>query len=113
MSDDPELPGGEVLDTGRARVEIGETQSEPLPGGVITQAPDPKTEERTGLLFQELVRSGLAIALVLLLMLVIVLSFAKVGTDGWADTKSFLEIIVPALIALLGSAMGFYFGSRR
>lgn len=112
MSEDPELPGGEVHDTQASPVRIGDVELKPLPGGDVEGAPD-----RVMLLTlgrrQELVRASLSLSLLMLLGLVIVLAFLKVGTKAWPDAKEFLDVVVPALIGLLGTAMGFYFGSRR
>ena len=114
MTQDPEFPGGEVLDTGQPRVQIGDTTLEPLPGGEVEESADRLMlrPQNRRLLVQEFVRAALAFSLVLLTALVVVLAFTKVGTGAWADTKEFLDVVVPALIALLGSALGFYFGSR-
>ncbi len=62
---------------------------------------------------QELVRAGLAISFVVLLALVIIFGFVEIGTKSWEDAKEYLQILVPALSALLGSATGFYFGTRK
>jgi hypothetical protein len=62
---------------------------------------------------QELVRSGLALLLAVLLGLTIIWSFLSVGEGKWADTKELLQLLLPAETALLGSAVGFYFGSRK
>jgi hypothetical protein len=115
MSTDPELPGGEVPDTGAERVRIGDTELQPLPGGDVEDAPDPVTLHPLNrrLLVQELVRAGLSLSLLLLLGLVVVLAFDKVGTKAWPDAKEFLDVVIPGFIGLLGTAMGFYLGSRR
>ena len=87
----------------------------PLPGGEV-QDPGDRLQFRgqTGrLLLQELVRAGLALAFVALLALVIVLAFQHVNSHSWANVREALEILVPTLSALIGSATGFYFGTRR
>ena len=53
-----------------------------------------------------------AVALLLLLLLAIILLMALSRTETWAQTKEFLEIVFPAMTALLGSAVGFYFGTK-
>lgn len=115
MDTDPELPGGEVPDTRASPVRIGEPELEPLPGGKVENAPDPVTLHPLNrrLLVQELVRAGLSLSLLMLLGLIVVLAFTKVGTKAWPDAKEFLDVVVPGFIGLLGTAMGFYFGSRR
>ena len=63
---------------------------------------------------QELVRAGLAFVFVVLFAMTIVWAFANLGeSDKWVRTKELLVILLPAETALLGSAVGFYFGSRR
>jgi hypothetical protein len=115
MIEPPELPGGEVPDTSTPDIEIGETELEPLPGGDLPEKGRrlELTPQSLRLFVQEFVRAGLAISFVLLLALVIVLGFLEVGTSSWNDAKEYLQILVPVLGALLGSATGFYFGTRR
>jgi hypothetical protein len=60
---------------------------------------------------REVVRLLPAGALVFILAVVIFFSFQKV--DNWDQTKELLQILLPAVTALLGSAVGFYFGTRR
>lgn len=64
---------------------------------------------------QELVRSSLALIFAALLGLTIVWAFLETGKSDlrWSHTKELLEVILPAETALLGSAVGFYFGSRK
>jgi hypothetical protein len=59
------------------------------------------------------VRAALAFAFVVLLRAVIVIGFTKVESDSWSNVKEYLDALVPALSALLRSATGFYFASRR
>ena len=64
---------------------------------------------------REDVRRGLAYALVALFGAVLLVSLVAVVT-GWADVddvKSILEVLVPPLVALTGSALGFYFAGER
>lgn len=76
-------------------------------------APVKTTSQDLRLAAQEFVRAGLAFSFVALFALVIVFGFLKLGTKEWADAKDYLDILVPAVSALLGSATGFYFGTRR
>jgi uncharacterized membrane protein len=64
-------------------------------------------------IFQEGVRSALAILLRVLLWVTIAGGLRFVGGPHWANAKEFLNIVIPALSALLGSALGFYFGTRN
>jgi hypothetical protein len=88
---------------------------QPLPGGEV-QAPRDRVllTNQTGRLFvQEFVRAGLAFSFIVLLAVVIVLAFQDVKSKAWANAREALEILVPTLSALIGSATGFYFGTRR
>ena len=43
----------------------------------------------------------------------VLLSFLHLNTSGWKDTEQWLQVILPAETALLGSATGFYFGTKK
>lgn len=60
---------------------------------------------------QEWTRTILAIAFVALLALVIVLAFER--AQSWEETKELLDVLLPAVTALIGSAVGFYFATRK
>ncbi len=53
-----------------------------------------------------------AIALSLLALLGIALVWALSTASTWPEMRELLEIWLPALTGLLGSAVGFYFGTR-
>ena len=54
-----------------------------------------------------------AIALGLLAALLMIMGYALYSTHGDYDrTKEMLDKLLPALTGLLGSAIGFYFGSK-
>ncbi len=38
---------------------------------------------------------------------------SSASRDVWIQTKDMLQIILPALTALIGSVLGFYFGTQR
>jgi hypothetical protein len=63
------------------------------------------------LVIQEIVRAGLALVFVGVFALTIVWAFLNVNSN-WANTKELLEVLLPAETALIGSAIGFYFGTR-
>ncbi len=52
------------------------------------------------------------IALILLVMVGFTLVWALLSVDNWAQMRELLDIWLPALTGLLGSAVGFYFGTR-
>jgi hypothetical protein len=62
---------------------------------------------------RESVRAGLAFVFAIIFFVTIMYAFLSTGTDSWDDTKELLQILLPAETALLGSAVGFYFGTRR
>jgi hypothetical protein len=53
-----------------------------------------------------------AIAVILLVLVGITLGGSLLTVEGWAEMRELLEIWLPALTGLLGSAVGFYFGTR-
>jgi hypothetical protein len=57
-------------------------------------------------------RASLALFFTALLIVTVVLAFHHVGQKDWENAKDLVEILIPAETALLGSAVGFYFGSR-
>lgn len=63
---------------------------------------------------REKVRGNIAMGLVLLLAALILLSFVSLwlGLATSADLKSILELVFTPVVALVGSATGFYFGGR-
>jgi hypothetical protein len=65
--------------------------------------------------FEEVVRAGLALIFVVMLAATGGWAFIEIHTskDGWAHVKVLLDILVPAESALLGSAVGFYFGTKK
>jgi hypothetical protein len=74
--------------------------------------PHPRLQERH-LWAQELVRSSLALALTAILALTIIGAFIGALSPSWPNVKELLQLILPAETALLGGAVGFYFGSRQ
>jgi hypothetical protein len=61
------------------------------------------------------VRMVVTVGLLALFGFVIVwVALKSSGTDEvWKRTKEMLQIVLPALTALLGSVLGFYFGTQR
>jgi hypothetical protein len=64
---------------------------------------------------QESVRAWVTGALVA--ALIILIGFAGVAAslgskEHWDETKEMLQILLPAVTGLLGSALGFYFGAQ-
>lgn len=61
----------------------------------------------------ELVRSALALLFAAIFLLTIVLSYLHLKGATWTHAKDWLQLLLPAETALIGSATGFYFGQRR
>jgi hypothetical protein len=61
----------------------------------------------------ELIRAGLALVFVVIFLITVALAFRNVDATLWTNTKELLQLLLPAEIALLGSAVGFYFGTKK
>jgi hypothetical protein len=59
---------------------------------------------------QEWTRAILAFSLTGLLAVILLIALLR--ADSWADIKQLLDLAVPAVTGLLGSAIGFYFGTK-
>lgn len=101
-------PGGVVRradspnDATQGPLSIDNTLPRPRESGVVGR-----------LVWEEVVRAGLAFTFVVILAATIVFAFANVNSANWANTKDLLQLLLPAETALLGSAVGFYFGTRK
>lgn len=79
----------------------------------------PQVRERsvrgtTSVLFGEaVVRAGLALLFVVIFAITLFLAYQRIGTDDWKQTKDLLQIVLPAETALLGAAVGYYYGTRK
>lgn len=70
-----------------------------------------RTSER---LTRERVRWVLSSILAGTFLLTVGAAFAGAAWDHrWADVREWLEVVLPAETAILGSAIGFYFGTQR
>lgn len=60
------------------------------------------------------VHAVVTFAFIGIFLITIILAFVVIMgfSNDWAATKDLLQLILPAEIALAGSTMGFYFGSR-
>lgn len=90
-----------------------------------TSTGHPKVEEKPQdfqliskrtLVYQEIIRG--VVTLVFVLILAAVLGFAawaslNADQDHWKRVSDLLQIILPVLTTLLGSALGFYFGAKK
>ena len=64
---------------------------------------------------QENVRGRLAQGLTIIFAVVLILPFVlhMFSPDSWDNAQEWLQVTLPAITGLLGSAMGFYFGQRN
>jgi hypothetical protein len=62
---------------------------------------------------RELVRTVLALAAFVLVALTVWWAFRASQGDRWESAKEWLQVVLPAETGILGSALGFYFGSRQ
>jgi hypothetical protein len=76
--------------------------------------PPPRIESaRVRPAFEELVRAGLALIFAGMLAATGGWAFIEIHSNDWVHVKSLLDILIPAESALLGSAVGFYFGTKK
>jgi hypothetical protein len=61
---------------------------------------------------QELVRSGIALLFTLIFVGTVSYACWAATTHHWPAAKELIQILLPAETALIGSATGFYFGTR-
>lgn len=59
------------------------------------------------------VRASLAILFVVIFLVTILFAFNHTGKADWPQTKELLQVLLPAETGLLGSAVGYYYGSRQ
>lgn len=99
--------GGDAEASSPIGVQVPQFSVQPvtLPTGVSVQ-------ERT---LEDWARFWLAASFVVIFALTVVIVLIIVWNDSrtWPSLKELLEILIPAEAALLGSATGFYFGSRE
>ena len=64
----------------------------------------------------EFVQGMLAYLFAILLLIIILWSFLNTGSreeQVWQRTTELLDVLLPVITSLLGSAVGFYFGTQR
>lgn len=62
---------------------------------------------------REIVRTILALAAFVLTALTVWWAIRASQGGKWVEAKEWLQVVLPAETAILGSALGFYFGSRH
>lgn len=105
---DPGTPegGGRTGEAGSEDLFIGENA-----GGVSNPRSTPYDPEPD----REKVRGMIALVLVFLLVAIVAVSFLTlwIRDPSFDNLKGLLELIFAPIIAVVGSATGFYFGSRQ
>ena len=73
-----------------------------------TKAYDPEQQH-------DIVRTIITCSFILIFFLTIIASFVIViwFNSSWASAKELIQLLLPAETALMGSAIGFYFGSQK
>jgi hypothetical protein len=85
--------------------------SAPVRLTAVLPAESTETNER---ITRETVRWVLAAILAGMFVLTVAAAFAGAVWDNhWANVKEWLQVVLPAETAILGSAVGFYFGTQR
>ena len=94
-----------------AQASLPEVVEEDLSQEPIEPTIEPEAESVS---FPERVRGWMTGAFIALLAFVIIASFAIVvwKNSVWDDARALMELVLPAITALLGSAVGFYFGTQ-
>jgi uncharacterized membrane protein len=64
---------------------------------------------------EAVVRALLAYVFALFLLIVILWGFYNASQEDavWMQTKELMQLLLPAITAILGSAVGFYYGTQK
>jgi hypothetical protein len=62
---------------------------------------------------QEIVRASLALIALGLVCFTVWLAYSASQIGNWSSAQEWLEVVLPAEVGTVGSALGFYFGSNR
>lgn len=114
MSETPisHIPGpiGPIASTHRVDLLVSD-----LPSAETASGPDYAIQPYNPQRQYDYVRTVVTVGLLALLAFVIVWVAieSSASDDVWKRTKEMLQIVLPALTALIGSALGFYFGTQR
>jgi len=93
---------------------MGEVQPEQEVVDLGEVGPSPPIEStRVRPAFEEWIRAGLALIFAGLLAATGGWAFIEIHSKDWNHVKALLDILIPAESALLGSAVGFYFGTKK
>jgi len=115
--DEPHSPAeaDPILDL-RPRFAATETASFAIEGGDTSRYSAPRLQLQSYIpeKHRDYVRLIVTVGLLAMLGWVIVWSCIEAASwpSHWAQTKEMLQTILPALTGLIGSVIGFYFGSR-
>lgn len=92
-------------------------------GGIRVPEPGPISRQRVQrkLTFQvtgdrlgrEIVRALLALAALGLVFTTVILAYDATQGHSWSSAKEWLQVVLPAETGILGSVLGFYFGSHQ
>lgn len=62
---------------------------------------------------REAVRAGLALISLVLVAATVIMGWISSGGEHWDNAQQWLQAVLPAETAIVGSALGFYFGDKR
>ena len=98
----PEGVGGEDMATPDREIRDHGDIREPLIPAV----------ERPGNI-RQLFIAGISLVFIAILCLTIIYAFVNIGGENWKNAKELLQVLLPVETALIGSAIGYYFGTQR
>jgi|ERR1017187_480608 hypothetical protein len=109
QASDPESTGDASQPQAEGTLDL--TARVPPPNSGLLTAPLPKLSDPEAR--RDWVRLIVTVGLLFILAIVVVWSCVETASwpDHWEHTKEMLQIILPALTGLIGSVLGFYFGS--
>jgi hypothetical protein len=85
----------------------------PLPAGQVVNVPQPPNAPYdVDPVFMAQTQRLLGGMLLAVFAVTILVPLALVSGGSWDNVKEYLQIVLPAEVGLLGSVIGFYFGSR-
>lgn len=81
--------------------------------GDISTSPVQLKRVEGRLIYADLARMLLALLFAFLFGATVVLAYLGAQGAHWDTTQKWLQVVLPAETAVLGSAVGFYFGARK